>query len=619
MNEQLKIIISAEVSKLKQNMEKAKTSIKDFATKGIKDVDKFKESLKTLGEKSSAAMKTVGIAVAGAATALLALGASTKEYRTEQAKLTTAFEAAGSSADQAKETYNDLYRVLGDSGKATEAAGHLAKLTKEQESLSQWTTICQGIYATFGDSLPIESLTEAANETAKTGALTGALADALNWAGINEEEFQASLEACNDEAEREKLIRETLNGIYTDAAAKYEQNAADVLKQNEAQAKLDETLAKLGETVAPIITMFTDFATNVLAALMPYLEDFAKKYLPDVENALKDVGKAIGEVIQWIADNWEWIKGVAAVIGAIAAAIALMNAIMTIYNIVAAVAAVVSAPIVLIILAIVAAVALAIVYWDEICAAVEYAVNAIVDWVTDLWSSITEVFTAGWNEIVKLFTGVGEWFYNTVIAPIGEFFSGMWNGIKNGAQSAWNGIKSVFSTVANFFGNIFSNAWEKVKAVFSVGGKIFDGIKDGIVSAFKAIVNAIITGINKVIGLPFNAINGVLKTIKGIEILGLQPFSWVGTISVPQIPKLARGGILTQSTLIEAGEAGTEAILPLENNLEWLDKLADMLGKRMGTSAPVVLQVDGKTFAQISVDSINQLTKQTGNLPLVLV
>ena len=168
-------------------------------------------------------------AIAGAATALLALSASTAEYRNNQAKLATAFETAGGSATVAKDTYNDLYRVLGDGGKATEAAGHLAKLTTEEKALNEWTTICQGVYATFGDSLPVEGLTEAANETAKVGTVTGTLADALNWAGVSEDAFNEKLAACNTEAEREKLIRETLNGLYNDAASKYEVNNAAVL------------------------------------------------------------------------------------------------------------------------------------------------------------------------------------------------------------------------------------------------------------------------------------------------------------------------------------------------------------------------------------------------------
>ena len=174
---------------------------------------------------------TIGAgAIAAAGAALLSLSSSTEEYRNNQAKLTTAFEAAGSTAETAKETYNDLYRVLGDGGQATEAANHLAKLTTNEKELEQWTTICQGVYATFGDSLPIEGLTEASNETAKVGQITGSLADALNWAGISEDDFNKKLEKTNTEAEREKLIREALNGIYEDAANKYERNNAAVLE-----------------------------------------------------------------------------------------------------------------------------------------------------------------------------------------------------------------------------------------------------------------------------------------------------------------------------------------------------------------------------------------------------
>lgn len=106
-------------------------------------------------------------------------------------KLETAFTTSGHSATTAKDTYNTLNSVLGDSDVAVEAANHLAKLTDNQKDLNTWTDICTGVFATFGDSLPIEGLTEAANETAKTGQLTGVLADALNWAGVNEDEFQA--------------------------------------------------------------------------------------------------------------------------------------------------------------------------------------------------------------------------------------------------------------------------------------------------------------------------------------------------------------------------------------------------------------------------------------------
>ena len=256
--------------------------------------------------------------------------------------------------------------------------------------------------------------------------------------------------------------------------------------------------------------------------------------------------------------------------------------------------------------------------------------NSVADWFVeawtdiknffvDIWNSIKEKASNTWDGIKNVFSTVGNWFHEKVISPVGDFFSGMWDKLKKGAKDAWAGIKDVFSTVANFFGDIFSKAWKKVKDIFSTGGKIFDGIKDGIVDAFKAIVNAIITGINKVVALPFKSINWALTKIKNIEILGLKPFDWVYTIDVPQIPKLAKGGITNGATLAEIGEAGREMVLPLEANTQWMDLLAEKINQRQGRGIPtkLILQVNGRTFGETAIENINEITKQTGTLPLV--
>lgn len=256
--------------------------------------------------------------------------------------------------------------------------------------------------------------------------------------------------------------------------------------------------------------------------------------------------------------------------------------------------------------------------------------NSVADWFVeawtdiknffvDIWNSIKEKASNTWDGIKNVFSTVGNWFHEKVISPVGDFFSGMWGKLKKGAKDAWAGIKDVFSTVANFFGDIFSKAWKKVKDIFSTGGKIFDGIKDGIVDAFKAIVNAIITGINKVVALPFKSINWALTKIKNIEILGLKPFDWVYTIDVPQIPKLAKGGITNGATLAEIGEAGREMVLPLEANTQWMDLLAEKINQRQGRGIPtkLILQVNGRTFGETAIENINEITKQTGTLPLV--
>lgn len=168
-------------------------------------------------------------------------------------------------------------------------------------------------------------------------------------------------------------------------------------------------------------------------------------------------------------------------------------------------------------------------------------IKPVADFFVNLWNGIKEGATSAWEKIKGVFSVVANWFNSTIITPVKNLFTGMWDGLKNGAKNAWNGITSVFSNVTNWFKDKFTQAWTAVKNVFSTGGKVFDGIKEGIVSVFKTVVNAIIGGINKVIAVPFNAINNILQRIKNIEIVGIQPFNWVTTFSVPQIPKLSTG------------------------------------------------------------------------------
>ena len=206
-------------------------------------------------------------------------------------------------------------------------------------------------------------------------------------------------------------------------------------------------------------------------------------------------------------------------------------------------------------------------------------IKPVAGFFSNLFGGIADVARTCWNAISGVFSTVATWFNNTVIKPVTKVFTGLWDGLKNGAKKAWSGIKSVFSSVANFFGDIFGTAWKKVKNIFSVGGKIFDGIKDGIVSAFKAIVNGIIKGINKVVALPFDGINWALKKIKGISILGIKPFDWISTISVPQLPLLYRGGVLKKGQVGLLEGNGAEAVVPLEKETGWINRIAQKMNE----------------------------------------
>lgn len=587
MNEELRIIISAEIDKLKKNLSDAKGEVKGFSEESKAKMKEWGDGIQAAGDvcKKGLAIATGAMVAAGGA--LLGVVESTKEYRTEQAKLATAFEAAGSSADVAKNTYNDLYRVLGDGGQATEAAAHLAKLTTEEKALNEWTMICQGVYATFGDSLPIEGLTEAANETAKVGQVTGSLADALNWAGISEDEFNAKLEACNTEAEREQLIRETLNGTYEEAAKAYEKNAEDLLAQNEAQAALDDSLADIGEAIQPIVTAFADMATTISDTVSPAIKDFMDNHGDELTTTLTDIADAIGDIIGWIADNWDTIKPIAGVVAGIAAALAILSTGIGIYNAAMAIANTVSFPIIAIIVAIGAAIAILIIYWDDIKAAVEKAVN----------------------------------FIKGKIDEFAQKFQDMKENITNKIKETKDNIVNKFTEIKDGISNKIEEIKTKVKTKFDeVKKKITQPVEDA-KTAVKNVIDKIKGFFNFTWSLP------KLKVPK----FGITPAGWkVGDLLEGKIPKLsvqwnAKGGVFDSPTLFGygnslqgIGEAGAEAVVPLENNLEWLDKLAAMLDARLASRQPTVLMVDKKVLGQVTAESINDITRQTGNIPLVV-
>lgn len=208
--------------------------------------------------------------------------------------------------------------------------------------------------------------------------------------------------------------------------------------------------------------------------------------------------------------------------------------------------------------------------------------QGIQDWITvigalirSVWDFLAPFLDGTWDGFKQLLDGI----WNIVLTIGGAFLdlstiiitafndpqqalqdfkdlcSETWDKVVSGASYAWEGVKKIWSTFSDFFSTIFGNAWEKIKKMLTVGGKIFDGIKEGIVESFKSIVNAIIKGINKVVSIPFNGINTALRKIRDVNILGITPFkNLIKTVSVPQIPLLAKGGILDKPTFAMLGE-----------------------------------------------------------------
>ena len=656
MNEQLKIIISAEIDKLKKGVEDAQKHMKSFKDQ-VKDASKNVDGdIKKLGEGVKSGLKAVGTAVVAAGGALLALGASTAEYRNEQAKLATAFEAAGSNAETAKTTYDGLVRVLGDSGQATEAAAHLAKLSTEEKALSEWTNICQGVYATFGDSLPIEGLTEAANETAKVGTVTGSLADALNWAGISEDAFNEKLAACNTEAEREKLIRETLNGVYDDAAKKYEANNAQVLAQNEAQERLRETTAALGEAVAPVITAFTNFASQALAIVVPYIQQLAETYGPQLAETLTNVATALQEAFTWASQHRDLLMVVGGLIATVVVAIGLYNAVAavkaamtaleltSVWGLVSAYAAqaiavaAAVAPYALIVAAIAGFIAIVVKAYKEnetFRNIVDKVFNNIKDIISKVMEIVKSVISTVWTAIKLIWDNGLKQVLNlviTILAKVAESFTNKLNAVLTFVSGVIKAITNVIKSNLETAKTVVKNVIGLIKGIFTGD---FGAAKQAVVNILNAILDNFKTKLNSaktVVKSAIDAIKGFFNFKWSLPKLAMPHFTIKGKFSLnpPSVPKFdidwyKLGGVFDKKTLFNyaggiggLGEDGAEAVVPLEKNTQWLDRIAEKLAAKQN-GIPIVLQVDGKTFAQVSIDSINALTKQRGTLGLNLV
>ena len=293
MNEELKIIIKAVSDEAKKNLAGIKDELNGMEKSGVSSGKSIKESMASI--KKGAAIAAG--AIAAVTTAMIALGKSSLEYRESQARLISGFQSVGASAEQASQTYQKLFRFLGKADTANEAANLLAHLTTNEQDLAEWTMILQGVYAKFPDSLPIESLAEAANETARTGAVTGVLADALNWAGMSEDAMNAKLAQTSSLEEREALLRTTLNQLYGNAAILYEKNNSAMLAYNESQYRLNQALAEATVYIYPLLTAINNLAATVLSILKPAFETIAAVIIVFVQwiaAAIKAVGSFFG-------------------------------------------------------------------------------------------------------------------------------------------------------------------------------------------------------------------------------------------------------------------------------------------------------------------------------------
>lgn len=394
-------------------------------------------------------------------------------------------------------------------------------------------------------------------------------------------------------------------------------------------------------------TGFQSFLDGILSAfsgivqfMEPVISGFIQMSEVIIEIAMSTIGDLltlIGNALQGIGQNEmavNILKAIGEVIAIVVAGIIAWNTVQMVLNGLMGLFTVLTSPITLIILGIVAAITaiiLVIQNWGIILEWLGNIWNAIVDFIVGVVTKWIEFQKAKFeflkNIVITVFTAVKNFIvnvWNGIVNTIANVWNTIVTKVKEGVSGAWNAITSVFGNIGNWFRDKFSQAWQAVKNVFSSGGRIFDGIREGILSGLKSIVNAIIDGINKVIAIPFNGLNAALRTIKNVNIMGLSPFGWISTISVPQIPRLAKGGVLTEATTVLAGEysgakTNPEIVTPQNIMRDTFEDVLSDFNNSNGQPLHVTIQYLGREIFDDTIDYINSKTRRTGKNTIVTV
>lgn len=514
--------------------------------------DKAGANIESFGDKMKGVL--AGISVAAIAASINELVSTTNEFQEDMGKLSVAAQQNSVSTDAANGAYRDMVGILGETDQSVEAVNHLFALCGDNtKSLSDWTNIASGVYATFGDSLPLEGLTEAANETAKVGQVTGPLADAINWASeaavqqgvalsgnqaavdaynsalaggaTQEDAFNAALAACNTEQERAQLITDTLSGVYADAGAQYQQTNADVIAYRQSQSDLTAAMSSLGQTFMPIVTGLTDVATMLLSGVQPAVQWFVTN-LPIIAPILAGIATTIG--LLSVVLNASTIATAAQTVATNAAAAAqgLLNAVMN------------ANPIALIVVLIAGLVAAIIGLWNNseafrnfvtgafknIQQVAQDVIDAIVNFFTVTVPSAIEVvvlhFQILWNRIVSVFDGALSTVRGFVSNVVNFFTVSVPNAVSNMLSAAGripgqiaSFLGSALSSAASFVGSFASSAIQAASQFVSNIVSGLSGLAGRVMSVGSDIVHGIWSGISGATGWLMSKISGFASSV----------------------------------------------------------------------------------------------------------
>ena len=638
MNEELKVIISASIDKFKNSVNEANQTVKGFGKDANNTMDKLNKTIANVGKTIIAAFSVREIVNFSKA----CFEAYNNQLQ-QETKLTEVMRTRMNASDEEIESIRAYASELQKSGVigdevALSGAQQLATYAKMPGTINKLLPAMENYAAQqHGVNTTNQDMVNIANLMGK--ALQGNVG-ALKRMGITLTEEQEKILKYGTEEEKAAMLAQVFNdkvGDMNETLAQTPEGKVQQLKNT--LGDLQETL---GAALAPVITEIASAVSKFFAEHEPQIQNFSQNVLPRIKEETEKVFNSIKKALDFVKEHKTLMETIAIIIGSITAAILIYNAYQTIATAVTTAKAAADAAGASSLLAYAAAQAAAMLPIIGVVAAIS-AVIAIIVLCIKHWDEIKAV-------VIKVTNSIAETVEKGVNAVKG-FFEKIINFVKEN----WQGLLLL---IVNPFAGAFKLAYdncegfrnkvdgfiEKVKSIIQSG---FNIIKEKIINPIKEASNSVKDIFNNIVSTISNKMNNARDKVKAVidKIKGFFNFTWslpklkmphlkiTGefSISPPSVPKFsvdwyARGGVFDKPTLFTSGgrlgglgEAGAEAIVPLENNTEWLDKIADRLSAKFGGGRNIVLQVDGKTFGQISVDSINALTKQTGNLPLVIV
>ena len=326
----VKGVLQTVTSKAWSAMLKARDKISPIVSKvqgALKGVtSKVWKAMVTVKDKASSILNTIktklAVLAAGVTIGIKAVLDTTevsKEYNRNQAVIAGAATQGEYNTKDLKAMRRTMYGYTGDDMMATNAVSNLTGMGLSVKEMQKTLESATAVWTKYGDSIPIEGLTESINETAQVSKVTGNLADALNWAGVSEDDFNKKLESTKTVQERAKLINDTLMQSYGKSKQIYDENTKAIRAYNESQDAVAEKQAQLGQTLAPVNTMINNVKVSLMNGLIPIIQQLTPQLLEfgeNVKSAFETFGKSeeasnLLQIFQTVATTvWNAIKTV---------------------------------------------------------------------------------------------------------------------------------------------------------------------------------------------------------------------------------------------------------------------------------------------------------------------